>query len=110
MVELSFAGQDLVIFHKSGPLSALATDEIAKGKDVGSVAVFDPHLEGQKLSFRLEDGEFMDDPTGSTWNLFGQATSGPFEGKQLTPIMHRSGQFWFSWAAFNPDTVIYEGE
>ena len=108
VAELNFAGQDLVIFHKKGTVSALSSDRIAEGMDVGSAAVFDPHLEGEKLSFTFEDGEFVDGGTGSTWNLFGQATSGPLEGKQLTAVAHRSGQFWFSWAAFRPDTDIYE--
>jgi hypothetical protein len=49
----------------------------------------------------------VDAETGSTWNIVGQATAGPLAGTQLEPIIH-GDHFWFSWAAFKPDTVIYQ--
>jgi hypothetical protein len=39
-------------------------------------------------------------------DILGQAIDGPLAGAQLTPIVH-GDHFWFSWAAFKPDTVIY---
>jgi hypothetical protein len=38
--------------------------------------------------------------------VLGQAVAGPLAGTQLTPIVH-GDHFWFSWAAFKPDTIIY---
>jgi hypothetical protein len=100
-------GQDLVIFHTGGTASALDSQVIADGKDVGATAVFDPTLDGQKLTFSKQGEQIGDAETGSTWNILGQAIDGPLAGKQLTPIVH-ADHFWFSWAAFRPDTIIYQ--
>lgn len=101
-------GQDVVIFFKFGTNSALGAPIIAEAQDVGAATVFDPNLNGQKLTFRFDGGAFVDEETGSIWNLLGQATSGDLAGESLTPLTH-SDHFWFSWAAFYPDTEIYEG-
>lgn len=105
----SQGGRNLVIFHKSGTSSALGAAAIAQGADVGATGVFDPVLDGQQLTFSQHNGQIVDAETGSQWNILGQATSGPLAGKQLTPIVH-GDHFWFSWAAFRPDTLIYTGE
>ncbi len=99
-------GQDLVVFHASGTTSALGAQVIAAAEDVGATGVFDPNLDGQTLTFRSDGGSILDEETGSTWNILGQAIDGPMAGSQLTPIVH-ADHFWFSWAAFKPDTVIY---
>lgn len=105
----SQGGQDLVVFHTGGTSSALGAGIIAQGEDVGATGVFDPNLNGQKLTF-IKDGErIVDEQTGSTWNIVGQAVDGPLAGETLTPVVH-GDHFWFSWAAFKPDTVIYGGE
>lgn len=99
-------GQDLAVFHTPGTSSALGAAVIAQGEDVGATGVFDPTLNGQKLTFSLEGELFVDDQTGSRWNVLGQAVEGPLAGDQLTPVVH-GDHFWFSWAAFFPDTVLY---
>jgi hypothetical protein len=99
-------GRDLVIFHTSGTNSALGDRVIAAAEDVGATGVFDPNLDGQKLTFQLDGQAIVDAETGSTWNILGQAIDGPLAGKQLEPIVH-GDHFWFSWAAFKPDTIIY---
>lgn len=100
-------GQDLVIFHTGGTASALGARVIAEAEDVGATAVFDPTLDGQKLTFNKQGEQIVDAETGSTWNILGQAIDGPLAGQQLTPIVH-ADHFWFSWAAFRPDTIIYQ--
>jgi hypothetical protein len=60
------------------------------------------------LSFRVQDGGFVDDETGSSWNLLGQAVSGELAGQSLSPIVH-DNTLWFAWAAFKPETRIYTG-
>jgi hypothetical protein len=99
--------QDLVIFHVPGTASALGAAVIAVGEDVGATGVFDPTLDGQKLTFRWEGDQILDEQSGSSWNVLGQAVDGVLAGRQLTPIVH-GNPFWFSWAAFKPDTTIYE--
>jgi hypothetical protein len=100
------AGQPIVVFHTPGTSSALGAAVIAQAEDVGATGVFDPVLDGQQLTFRAEDGRFIDEHTGSTWNILGQAVDGPLAGSQLDRLVH-ADHFWFSWAAFKPDTIIY---
>ncbi len=99
-------GHDLVVFHTEGTASALNTEVISLGNDVGATGVFEPFVNGEKLNFITEDSLIMDEQTGSIWNILGQAVDGPLTGSQLTPIVH-GDHFWFSWAAFKPDTIIY---
>ncbi len=100
--------QDIVVFFQTGTTSALGSQMIVFGDDVGATGVFDPNLEGQKLTFSGDGETITDIETGSEWNIFGQAVSGPLEGESLDPIVH-GNHFWFSWAAFKPDTIIYQG-
>ncbi len=100
------AGRALVVFHTGGTSSALGASVIAEAEDVGATGVFDRNLAGQVLTFHREGNTIVDDQTGSTWNIFGHATDGTLAGQQLTPIVH-ADYFWFSWAAFRPDTLIY---
>ncbi len=96
----------LVVFHLPGTSSALGASQIAEGEDVGATGVFDPRLDDQLLTFRREGTTIVDQQTGSTWNVLGQATSGAFAGRQLTPIIH-GNHFWFAWVAFHPDTLVH---
>ena len=72
-----------------------------------SGAVFYRRVGGQPLSFTKKHGLFVDRETGSVWNIFGVATSGPLKGKKLDRMV--SGDFFaFAWMAFRPDTRIYK--
>ena len=102
-----FGDDPIVIFWKGGEASALDTSDIAQGRDVGTVGVFSPVVDGQLLTFEAVGDEFIDDQTSSTWNVLGEATSGELAGTKLEPkIFVRT--FWFSWAAFRPDTDLIE--
>ena len=101
-------GQDLVVFFKPGTASALGASVIAEAEDVGATGVFDPWLDGQKLTFRVDGERIVDNETGSTWDILGQSIDGPLASKSLSPVVH-GDHFWFSWAAFKPETVIYRG-
>lgn len=100
------AGQDFVVFHRGGTSSALGAELIANGEDVGATGVFDPTLDGQTLTFMVDDENIVDEQSGSIWNVLGQATDGEFAGRVLRPLVH-ADHFWFSWAVFKPDTIIY---
>jgi hypothetical protein len=99
---------ELVVFHAPGTSSALGASIIAQAEDVGATGVFEPTIDGQKLTFVVQDGAIVDEDTNSIWNVLGQAIAGPLAGKSLTPIVH-GDHFWFAWAAFKPDTIIYRG-
>jgi hypothetical protein len=100
-------GRNLVVFHKPGTSSALGAASIAEGQDVGATGVFDAVLDDRELNFRAEGEAIVDEETGSTWNILGQALAGPLAGQQLEPVVH-GDHFWFSWAAFKPGTIVYE--
>ncbi len=109
VVSYTLNGQEMVILFKPGARSALGAQSIADAADVGATGVFDPNLDGEKLRFRAEGEHFVDRETGSVWNILGEAIDGPLAGKKLTPIVH-ANHFWFTWAAFKPDTTIYRSE
>lgn len=109
VVNYKVNGTDVVVFFKPGTVSALDRALIIDSKDVGSTGVFEAGLDGQKLTFRLDNGEFVDDQTGSVWNILGEAVAGELQGRSLKGIVH-GNHFWFAWGAFNPDTLIYQGQ
>ena len=84
---------------------------MADGRDVGTAGIFAPRTaDGSPLTFRSDaDGRITDNETGSRWNIFGRAVSGPLAGSALEPVPGRIGQLWFSWAVYRPDTVVYAG-
>jgi hypothetical protein len=102
-----FNGEQLVILWQGGEASALDTSDITAGRDVGTVGVFSAVVDGQVLTFRVEGDSFVDDQTSSTWNIFGEAEAGTLAGTTLEPVTFVR-TFWFSWAAFRPDTDLIE--
>jgi hypothetical protein len=107
VIEDILGNQPIVVFYQSGTNSALDSTTIAEGRDVGSTGAFDSKLEGEQLTYYMDGDLIKDHQTDSTWNVLGQATSGSLSGKRLTPIVH-ANHFWFAWAAFKPDAVIYQ--
>jgi hypothetical protein len=100
-------GKAIVIFWTKGTASALDTNNIPEGRDVGAAVSYSRLLEGQTLTFKFTDGKILDEQTNSEWNILGQAISGKMKGKQLTQVVSIN-HFWFSWAAFKPETMIYQ--
>jgi hypothetical protein len=107
-VNVDIGDRPTLVLWKAGVSSALDGDQIATSKDVGAAAAFDSVLEGHSLTFEVRDGQIVDETTSSVWNIFGLATSGPLEGKQLRGA-DAFDTFWFDWAAFHPDTVVWPG-
>ena len=105
VVHHSVGGQDLVVFFKPGARSALDQRSIADSREVGSTGIFLRELDGQLLTFDADGEEFVDQETGTRWNIFGHGVSGALAGKRLTPVEH-ANHFWFAWAAFRPNTTV----
>ena len=103
-------GRPILVMWGPGVNSALDASRISESSDAGTSGVFDPTVDGSVLTFRRVGGEatspIMDDETGSTWSITGQATAGPLAGTRLTPLVH-GAHFWFAWAAFAPNTTIW---
>lgn len=102
----SVGGVDLVVLWAPGVASALDAAAIAEGRDVGSANAYTRQVGGQALTFAFDGAQIVDDETGSVWNHLGEATDGPLAGAQLEPVV-AINHFWFSWAAFKPETRIY---
>jgi hypothetical protein len=100
-------GQAVAVFWAGGTASALDTSAIVEGRDVGAALAYAAEAAGQVLSSIFDRGKIRDKETGSGWDILGRAVSGPLQGtrlKELPAINH----FWFSWAAFRPETRIFQ--
>ena len=107
VVNDTVGGVDVAVFWQPGLASALDSSTLAAGRDVGATGVFERSLNGQTLTFVAEGETIVDEQTGSTWNVLGEALNGERAGEQLEPVV-KVDHFWFSWAAFRPDTRIYQ--
>jgi hypothetical protein len=74
----------LVILWKAGQSSALGESDIAAGRDVGTVGVFSSILNGQDLTFRAEENVFIDQETGTTWNVLATPLRAPSPAAPLS--------------------------
>ncbi len=99
----------VVVMWQPGVASALDTGAISAGRDVGTVVAFSPIVDSETLSFRFDDGEIVDEGTGTVWDVFGRGVRGPLSDQTLEAVVGVN-HFWFSWAAFKPDTRVYQTE
>lgn len=82
---------------------------VSKGKNF-AVAYNRELDDGTLLEFTAVQNELpiiMVDGEGNKWNIFGEAVAGPREGT----VLHSTKSFisyWFAWAAFYPNAVIYQ--
>lgn len=85
--------RDIVIFSKPGSWLAVA---------------YDRTVEGQVLHFRTEGGliHASDHETGSQWDYYGHAQSGPLHGRSLA-FLPCGIEKWVGWATAHPDTGIF---
>jgi hypothetical protein len=94
-------GEPIVIFWQAGTQSTFGNN----GGDTGSTGVFFRELDGELRNFVASDDGFEDEATGSTWNILGEAVTGPLAGAQLKRVVSAE-HFWFAWVVFKPGTVI----
>jgi hypothetical protein len=104
VIEVEVAERPLVAWVVSGTASGLDAPRVADGRDVGATGVFDRRVDGQTLTFEVvDDATFRDVETGSTWNVLGEALSGPLTGRSLDAVEHVD-TLWFAWGAYVPDS------
>jgi len=109
VAEVEVGGRDVVVFWAPGTASALDDGSIARGRDVGTSAAFEPVVDGRRLHFEpAGDGRFRDRETGTVWSITGRALEGELAGRQLTEVVH-GNHFWFAWGTFRPETKIWNG-
>ena len=104
-LEVSVGDRTLVLWHRPGQASALDASTVAGGADIGTVGVYVPVVEAQRLHFEADGSGFRDRETGSSWNVLGQATAGPLQGAELRAYPHLD-TFWFAWASFHVETAV----
>lgn len=97
------SGRAISFWHLPGTNSSLNHSEITSGEDIGSTGVF--FADGEVFE-RVGD-VFVDDATGSTWNILGEAVAGPRRGDRLEPITHVD-TFWFAWSTFQVDASVFD--
>ena len=99
-------GTPVVVLSREGTLSVLDESHIADSRTVPSATAYTRRAGARVLRFDAIDGRIVDRETGSTWNLFGTATSGPLAGERLETL--ESGvHFAFAWLAFHPESEIW---
>lgn len=96
----------IVVFFQTGTRSALDQALIADSREVGAGVVYSRLVDNYVLTFEATAEGFVDEETGSTWDIAGVALDGPLAGRRLEPVVH-GNHFWFAWAVFRPDTRIH---
>ena len=105
VIDLTLAGQPVIVWWQPGTSSALSGPWVAGGPDIGATGAFSPVVRGRRLHFLPAASGFRDRETGSHWSVLGHADAGPLAGQNLTPVTH-ADTFWFVWAAFRPHTRV----
>ena len=98
----------VAVLWSAGTASALDDPVISSGRDVGAAVPFSRQVGDRVLEFELRDGQIVDTATGSVWNHLGRAVDGELADTQLVPVVGVN-HFWFSWAAFRPETRVFAG-
>lgn len=80
---------------------------IAVEDDNASFHVWNRMVNNRLLHFVPDSSGIKDTVTGSVWNHDGICIDGLLKGERLKPIQ-ASQEFWHSWKAFNPGTVVYK--
>ena len=76
-------------------------------KGAEAAMAYQPWVGSTDLTFEVVNGVFVDLETGSEWSIDGHALSGPLAGQRLGMIREAYVSFWFAFAAFFPDPVIW---
>ncbi len=98
-------GRPITVWHLSDAPWAIGAPLVGDADDTGMTAVFDARHDQRQLTFTRVGEQFVDDITGSSWDIFGNAVSGPLTGARLDPLVHLD-TFWFAWTTYRPDTDI----
>lgn len=105
LIEDEVGAVPVLVWWQDGTASALDSETIAEGRDVGAATVLDRRADGRTLTFEAAGANIRDSQTGSTWNRDGLAVDGPLAGERLAQVVHDT-PFWFAVAAFRPDARI----
>lgn len=74
-----------------------------------TLAVFDPSVGGETLTFRREGNRFVDYATDSSWTVQGVCEAGQLQGETLNPIEWQALE-WHNLASAHPGMEIYSSD
>ncbi len=106
VLNTDFEDQSVAVFSFASMNSPLDKPRINESRLIPSAAIYDASVDGKKLTFELRDGQAYDQETGSSWNIFGLAQSGPLSGQRLRQL-DGGVHFAFAWLAFDPEAQIF---
>ena len=118
VVAFEVDGRSAVALYTPGTASALDTAEVRDGRDVGSVNVISPELDGVTYRFTADDdGRFVgradDGRTVATIDVGGivepDGSTAPGGTQVAFETLPHVDTFWFAWAVFHPRTVLIGG-
>jgi len=98
-------GQNVAVNETVGQRAIVVTWNNAEQTAVA----FNRTVAGQVLTFTITAPDEMtmtDAETGSTWDVRGEAVSGPLAGERLTMVADAYVVFWFAWSVYYPNTKL----
>lgn len=107
--ELSKLGSMAAVNETVG---GVPTTVFYEARDGMTALAYEARIDGQALTFEADtsQGVWIDQETGSTWTMDGEATAGPLSGERLTPRADAYTLFWFAWRHFQPDGSVFAAE
>ena len=106
---LAFPFEDLRRQERQAISVLNGTSVVFWDRSADAAMAFSSEVDGQELTFETSATGFVDEQTGSDWRFDGLAISGPHTGRQLEQITSSFVSFWFAWAAFFSETVLWDG-
>ena len=89
-------------------VSGVPTAIFYEARDGETALAFDARVGAQTLTFDADpSGVWIDQETGSTWQINGEATAGPLVGERLQTRADAYTLFWFAWRHFQPDGQVF---
>ncbi len=107
VINTDFVDSDVAVFSFETMNSALDKAQIRESRLIPSAAIYSAVVDDKSLTFSFKDGAAIDAETGSVWNIFGTAESGPLKGQTLKQLDH-GVHFAFAWFAFDPEAVVFK--
>ncbi len=108
LIEDQIGDAAIVVLWSPGASSAVDSQDVVEGRDIGQAGVFRRDLDNLVLTLAPgPENRFTDAETGSTWDVTGQAIAGTLAGERLIPLPH-TVVFWFAWAAFEPEGQLWQ--
>lgn len=97
--------RQVIAFLHAGEEAVVLWDDEARG----GMAFRPRTLEREAVDLAPSAEGFVDQATGSVFSVDGRGLSGPLADDELVPIRNAYVAFWGAWAAFHPDTELWDG-